>query len=613
MNFREHAAKEASELAARLTEAAATAADHAAKHAAGEAQKITDALREEYDAAIVEKTAIASQLNDARATVELLQAHLNDAHARAGHLQKELTGTQDHAGRLQADLNEAHTRGERQQAELTDAYAEAGRLQAQVNDAQQRTGEVQAELDAIRGHADNLHAELTNAQGQAGHLQVELQNAQGYADHLHGELKNAQARIEEFQAQLASAAERFESTRREADQAREAVERLEAARVELTAACDQQIAARNVAETELHSARSTADTLRAELSNAMNTLEQAAAERLASEDAAAAAGTQAQAAEAKMEAVTDLLKKSAARVKALEHAQQDHERTIRDLQSKAQTARSTPAPAAPVASAAAGILDDLMVGFQALTVATTISDVLTTLVEQMAAQFPRVALFRVKKGHLQGEHQIGFENYTDIGKLMLPLGMDSLPSRAASSGEIEILDGAALKDSRTPFNGTPAFAVAIPLAIGGEMLAVVYADDSGTRSVHGGGADDPRARYAEGMQRYAVALVMRLTNELKALAELQRYAASLLQEIEQMFDADVQAGKSDADLRKRLSGNLEYARSIYASRAAIEGDAAGALIEDELSALIEARAGTPFARHFAAAAGLGERNAAEAS
>ena len=583
MNFREYAAKETSDLAARLTEAAATAAEHAAKHAAAEAQKITDALREQFDAAVAEKTAIAAQLHETRTHAGQLQSQLQEAHA--------------HGERLQADLHEAHARAERQQAELTESYAEAGRLQAQVSDAQQRAGELQAELDAARGHTDYIRAELTNVHAQAEHLQTELRNAQGYADHLHGELKNAQGRVEELQGQLGSAHEE---------------------RAALTAACDEQTAARVAVETELRSARGTVDALRAELSSAMSTLDRAAAERLESEDALAAANSQTQAAEAKMEAVQDLLKKNAARVKALEQAKNDQERTVRDLEAKLQAARSAPAPT-PAASAApspaAGILDDLIVGFQALGGATTIADVLTTLVEQMAAQFPRVALFRVKKGHLQGEHQIGFETYTDIAKLVLPLGMDSLPARAASSGEIESLSGDALKASRAQFNGSPTFAVSVPIVVAGDTVAIVYADDSGAaRAPRGADVEEARARYAEGMQRYAMALVMRLTNELKALAELQRYAASLLQEIEQMYEADVQAGKGGADLRKRLDGNLEYARSIYASRAAIEGAGAAALIDDEVVALVEARAGTTFARDLAAAAGLGEqRNAAEAS
>jgi multidrug efflux pump subunit AcrA (membrane-fusion protein) len=301
----------------------------------------------------------------------------------------------------------------------------------------------------------------------------------------------------------------------------------------VSAARDEQAAVRKTAEAELRKAREAIDALRAELASAMKTLDQAAAERLASEEAAAAAHSQSQAAEAKLSAVSELLAKSAAKVRTLEQAQQEGERRVRALESKLQ-AGGNAAAAKPAPSV---VLEELLAGFQALSGAETINEVLTTLVEQMAAQFPRVALFRVRKGHLHGEHQIGFDLKTDINKLVLPLGMDSLPARAASSGQIERLSG----------------------------------------------------------------------NELK------EYAASLLHEMEQMYEADVAAGINGPDLQKRLSGNLDFARSIYGSRTALEGTDAASLIEDELAGLIDARRGTPFAQDLATAAGHARESAAEAS
>jgi len=242
--------------------------------------------------------------------------------------------------------------------------------------------------------------------------------------------------------------------------------------------------------------------------------------------------------------------------------------------------------------------------------------VLTTLVEQLAAQFPRVALFRVKKSHLQGEHQIGFDLKTDIGKVIIPLGMDSLLAHAASSGEIERLAGDELKvNGRAPFSGSPRSALAIPIVAGGETLAIVYADDSGADAGTEAGAD-VNARFAEAMQQHAAALIARLTNELKTRAELQAYASSLLRELEQMHAGDLQSGMSEAELQSRLKGNLDYARSIYGSRIALEGSDAAGLLDDELAAMMQARGGTPFGRDLAVAAGrpdLAKNSAAEAS
>jgi hypothetical protein len=321
-----------------------------------------------------------------------------------------------------------------------------------------------------------------------------------------------------------------------------------------------------------------------------------------------------QAAEAKLAAVTDLFKQSGARVKVLERAQQDGERKIAALEARVHEA----APAAAVAPASASalpIFDDLL--SQALSSATTIADVLTTLVEQLAAQFPRVALFRVKKSHLQGEHQIGFDLKTDIAKVVMPLGMDSLLARAASSGAVERLSGAELKDSsRAPFSGSPQNALALPIVVNGEPLAIVYVDDSSAPADAGSDAVDVSVRVAEAMQQHAIALLSRLTSELKTLAELQSYASSLLRELEQMHTADAQAGTSGAELQSRLKGNLDYARSIYSSRIALEGADAAALLDDELSAMIDAQHDTPFGRDLAAATGrpaAADRKAAEAS
>jgi len=489
MDFREFAAKETSELAARLTKAAATATELAVKHARDEAQKVADGLRDQIQAAVKEKTTTAGQLKD----------------------------------------------------------------------------------------------------------------AQALAERLRGEVKTA--------------TERAEATGRQLDETRKSVEKLEATRAELTAARDEQGAGRKTAEADLKKAREAMEALRAEMANTTKQFERAVTERLAAEEASAAASSHSQAADAKLTAVTDLLAKNAARVKTLEQAHHDADQKVQALESKLQNAHSSSAAPAAAAAAPEPVLDELLAAFQALTGASTIAEVLTTVVEQLAAQFPRVALFRVKKGHLQGEHQIGFDLKTDIGKLVLPLGMDSLAARAASSGQIEILTGeAAVKEGKiAPFSGAPACAMAIPIIVAGDTLAILYADDSGAPKSVPRGTTDSRTRFADALRHYAVALLMRVTKELKALAELQKYAASLLKEMEQMYDADVESGITGADLQTRLAGNLEFARSIYGSRTALEGADAATLLDDELNALLDSRKGTPFARDLSAAAGHTPRSAAEAS
>jgi hypothetical protein len=450
-----------------------------------------------------------------------------------------------------------------------------------------------------------------DAQKAADTLRAELQATVKQKMALAASVKETQAQLETVRGELKTAAERGEVASRQLGEARKTNEKLETLRDELTAARDEQNRARTAAEAELRRTREGLEAARAELTVAMKTVEKVSAERVALDEAVSIAHSQSEAAEAKLAAVMDLFKQSAARVKVLERAQQEHERVLQEMEGRVKM------PAAAVSTAPLPVLDDLLAGFQALGSASTMSDVLTTLVEQLAAQFPRVALFRVKKSHLQGEHQIGFDLKTDIAKVVLPLGMDSLLARAVNSGHVEQLSGDELKDgSRAPFSGSPRFALALPIVAAGETLAIVYADDAGGgKDRRAADASLTGARFAEAMQQHAVALLMRMTNELKARAELQAYARSLLRELSQMYASDEQAAKTPDDMQARLKGNLEYARSIFESRVALEGGDAAALLDDEIAALVDAEQTTPFGRHLALVAGrtVSTRNAAEAS
>jgi hypothetical protein len=249
---------------------------------------------------------------------------------------------------------------------------------------------------------------------------------------------------------------------------------------------------------------------------------------------------------------------------------------------------------------------------------------LTAFVKALAAEFCRVALFRVKGNRLQGHHQLGFELTRDITKVVMPLSIDSLLTRAAASGEIEAVTLTATESadaSHAPFGGTPSYALALPVVVHGETLAIVYADDSGQAEKKGAPvAHELRGRFAALLLQHASALLMQRTTELKKLAELGEYATMLLKEIEQMYAADADAGKKGADLRKRLKENLECARRMYAQRVEMEGPSAAALLEEQLVALVEARGDTPFSRDLATTGGVANpardrasRTAAEAS
>jgi hypothetical protein len=495
-------------------------------------------------------------------------------------------------------------------ASALDAAADPAAIEGDIADLVERlttAADAAADLAATRvsdeAHKiqDSLRAELQS--------QVDRNAAASAA------LKKEQAQTDALRGELAKAAKQADAMGLELEQVRDTAKKLDAERRELTKARDTEKLARTAADGELRKTASLLEQTRSELAVLTKTHETTVADKMAAEDAAGVAHSQAQAADAKLAAVTELLKTHAARVKLLERTQQEHERTIRELQARKQSTQG-----ADAARASLSVFDDLLGAFEALAGATTISDVLTTMVEHMATGFSRVALFRVKSNHLQGEHQIGFDLKTDISKVVIPLGMDSVLTRAAGSGNIERLSAEELAEgNRVPFSGKPSCAIALPIVAGGDTLAIVYADDFGATA--GDRAPDVAARlrlhFADAMRHHAVSVVTRMKVELKALAELRTYAASLLQEIEAMYMADAAAGTEGEDLQQRLKIHLDYARSIYANRAALEDADAGALLDDAVSAVVSTHADARFRHDLAVVSGLSAdaapKRAAEAS
>ena len=143
------------------------------------------------------------------------------------------------------------------------------------------------------------------------------------------------------------------------------------------------------------------------------------------------------------------------------------------------------------------------------------------------------------------------------------------------------------------------FEDALQIVVDGETTALVYADDFAEPRIEGHGSDEVNMKFAEALRHHTVALLMRLTSELKTMAELRAYAGSLLTEIEQMYHSDVSAGKEGEELKKRLLANLDYARSIYGNRAQFESPAAAALLDAQVSALIDTHHESAFGRDLA--------------
>jgi hypothetical protein len=449
--------------------------------------------------------------------------------------------------------------------------------------------EAKATIEAAR-------AELKAAAAEREKLADRVEELEGQAETLEDELKSYKDRVDAARSEMAQARNEVAQARNEAAQARndllhsrDAQKKSEAARADAEAARKHEAKSKAAVEAELQEARELLDATVADAEKFGQKLETAAAEKAKLAAALTAVQSQLQSVDAQRQTVTALSKSNAARVQTLE-------RTL------AETDRKFGA-----------LLQQAVGAFHSLAKAESIGEVLTEIVSGLSSEFSRVALFCVRGNRLEGEHQVGFEFKGDITNVVMPLSVDSLLTRAVSSRRIERLSSADLKDSKSaPFGGAPTCALALPIVVEGESLAVVYADDSGQKAKDAVGGHEVKGRYAELLLRHADVLMVRLATELHALGELREYAHMLLTEAEKMHAADQRAGKKDKEVKTRLKENIEYARRTYAERAAEAGPAATSILDDRIAAVIEDKSGTPFGRDLAAVAGRSKR-AAEAS
>jgi hypothetical protein len=243
---------------------------------------------------------------------------------------------------------------------------------------------------------------------------------------------------------------------------------------------------------------------------------------------------------------------------------------------------------------------------------STEDEVLDAIVGGLATEFTRVALFRVVNNSLTIGQHLGFDFPADPTHLVIPHSIDAVLERAITSGQIELLSDDALADSAgTPFGGTPTCSLALPIDLGDDTVAVVYADDA--EHPHQGFASaDLRRKFALLLRQLAMPLLQRLPAEVKAIGELREYALRLVVELENMHAADIGAHKNAADLRRRLRDNLECARGIYTQRISSESPAAADLLEEQLAVAVARTRGTAFGRDLAALVTAPQPLAAEA-
>ena len=110
---------------------------------------------------------------------------------------------------------------------------------------------------------------------------------------------------------------------------------------------------------------------------------------------------------------------------------------------------------------------------------------------------------------------------------------------------------------------------------------------------------DAQVAAIELLTRNATLILSRLGQEVRMLTEMRDYASMLIAEAEQMFNADVDAGRPDDERVRRLQTSIECARQLYSQRAELEGSGAAGLLEQQLAAVVSQR--TPFGEALGAA------------
>jgi hypothetical protein len=227
------------------------------------------------------------------------------------------------------------------------------------------------------------------------------------------------------------------------------------------------------------------------------------------------------------------------------------------------------------AQSQAGTVDRLFGAMRAMDAAKSLTEILAVLVQAAATEASRAAIFIGHGDHLQGHKAVGFT--TEIGAQRIPASGAGLLAQALQRRETVI-------GSKDAGGEPPAFAalpldrtsLALPIAIGGEPVAVLYADDSGSTN------QVAPASWPEAVQilgSHAASCLAHLTATRSAQAmrlagsgiagdenSAKRYARLLVSEIKLYNEAAVRVGRENRDLLDRLRPEIERARKLYEER-----------------------------------------------
>ena len=521
------------------------------------------------------------------------------------HLEAQLRAFAQEAARVATEERQRAAE-ERQQALKEASEQAAGEKQQALKEASERAAE---EKEQALKEASERAAE-ERQQGVRAASEAVAAEVRAQAEVLVTDVRSqAEAQV----AQIRAAAQKHAEELKRAAETQ--IAELRKALEELRAQAQQQLdTARRIAQTEIDKARAEIDKARAEAQAETEKVRaEAQAEtgnaRVETERArgeAEAARAEADVSRAETEAVRAQAKEEVARVQAeiethkkaaageaeevliarLAAADTVSERKIAEAIDRARTdSHQTELSRAARLAGATRNLDE----------ARGLSEVLERLVQGAGQEVDRAAVLLVKGVRLAGWRLAGFAPGTPPAKSIdLSVSDAGLAGAVLKSGEAASRPSDAAEGPGLPpfaANAGERHAMALPVRVGGEVVAVLYADAPRVNELS---SDARWPAILEVLVRHASRVLEAMTVEQAAGLSLprplargshsavpgpveqagngdeettaRRYARLLLSEIRMYHEPIVDAGRRSGDLMSRLHGEIERARRLYEAR-----------------------------------------------
>lgn len=254
-------------------------------------------------------------------------------------------------------------------------------------------------------------------------------------------------------------------------------------------------------------------------------------------------------------------------------------------QEELAAARAQQAAAEPVAAT-----ERLANAIRAMSGARSLSEVLDTLVSGAGREAARAGVLLVRGDHLHGWRLLGFEPpFASDNPLTLARQDAGVIAQAAENGAIAS-SGPEASDTAPAFAHLPAGrgCVAVPISIGDQVVAVLYADEGVSPETATLNADSLEilARFAsqrlEALTAIKAARSLTVKTDRTASASrhdddaaddhaaARRYARLLVSEIKLYHEPQVVEGRRERDLATRLGGEIARVRTLYEQRVPAE-------------------------------------------